>query len=46
MDDIFVGEATIEFKTKSNEESIWLNTSVHAIGDVKFNETDLSDFTA
>ena len=42
MGDTFLGEAIIKFRAFSNAESIWLNTSVHAIGRVIFNGTDLS----
>ena len=44
MNNSFVGEAIIEFKANSNEDSIWLNTSVEAIGGVKFNDVDLCEW--
>ena len=42
MGDTFLGEVIVKFRALSNAESIWLNTSVHAIGGVIFNGTDLS----
>ena len=47
MGEIFLGQATIEFKTNDrpfpeDEEPIWLNTSLPAIGAVTLNGTNLS----
>ena len=46
MGEVFIGQATIEFKAVSKESPIWFNASVAAIGALSLNGTDLSQWSA